>query len=237
MSTNLQLCQDLSRECDISGGDTVPAAVTDQVGELQRVVNWISQAWTEIQNRHTNWRWMRVGFTVNTTSGDGSYAFGDCTDDLTSSAISTFSRWLVDDEEDPGKIYLSSGGVGTQTWLTYANWNDFKSIYRIGTQNNAYPIHVSIDPQDNLIIGPKPNDIYVIKGDFQRGEQSFAANSDTPDMPSRFHKLIVYEAMKKYGFFESASEILARSNYEANKLMRQLEANQLPDLPVGGPMA
>jgi hypothetical protein len=56
-------------------------------------------------------------------------------------------------------------------------------------------------------------------------------------MPVRFHNLIVYEAMKKYGFFESASEILANANYQAGRTMRQLEADQLPDLVIGEPMA
>jgi hypothetical protein len=237
MSTYLELCQKLALECDISGGDTVPTAVTGQTGELQRVVKWIADAWIEIQERHPNWRWKRTGFTLSTVADDSSYVSTDATDDDTAAAIATFGRWLVDDDEDPGKIFLASAGEGTETWLTYADWNDFKSIYRIGTQISAYPIHVSIDPKNNLVIGPPPNGVYTITGDFQRGIQSFSADGDIPDMPVRFHNLIVYEAMKKYGFFESANEILARANHEAGRTMRQLEADQLPDLLIGEPMA
>ena len=114
MSTFLQICKNVSRECNISGGDTVPTAVTAQTGELQRVVKWVEQAYKELQEKYLDWRWMRVGFTVNTVSGTDSYAYGTVTDILTSAAITRFSHWRLFDENDPPKIYLTSSGVGTE---------------------------------------------------------------------------------------------------------------------------
>lgn len=237
MSTYLELCQDTARECDVSGGDTVPTTVTGQTGELQRIVKWVAQAYVEIQNRHTNWRWMRHEFTLNTVADDDSYTFGDCTDQTTSLAITRFSHWAVNDEEDPPRVYLTSSGVGTQTYMVYIPWEQFKQIYRLGSQTSQYPIHITIDPQNNLVVGAKPNGIYTITSDYYRSAQNLSADDDTPEMPSQFHQLIVYRAMQKFGFFESAPEVESRGQVDGDMLMRQLEVNQLPSIRISGPMA
>ena len=236
MSSFLQLCQYTCRECRVAGGESALTAVTGQTGELQRIVSWVASCWTEIQNRYPDWRWMRAGFTVNTVSGDDQYAGTDCTDIITSAAIDRFGRWLIDNLDDPPKIYLSSAGVGTEGWLSYIDWDDFKSLYKIGTQNNAYPAHISVDPQNNLRPGPKPDAVYVVSGDYQRSAQILAANADIPEMPTQFHMLIVYEAMKRYGLHESAQEILMAGNAGADRLLPQLEFNQLPAIRMAGPL-
>ena len=92
MSTYLELCVHARRECRMAG--TGPTAVTGQVGELERLVNWVSQAYTEIQNREMNWRWMRAPWTYSATSGDPYFLGTEVTDSYTSSTVTRFSRWL-----------------------------------------------------------------------------------------------------------------------------------------------
>ena len=237
MSTFLQICKDTSRECRIAGGDSVPTAVTGQTGVLDQIVNHVIQSWNKIQMKHANWRWMRVGFTLNTVDSDDSYAYTDCTDIITSAAIARFSHWRVDDPEDRPKIYLSSSGVGTEGWLNYMDWDNFKRIYRIGTQTDAYPAHITVDPQNNLVLGPVPNGIYVVSGDFQRGPQVLAADDDEPDMPSRFHDLILWEAVKRHSILNNKPELLGQAKVNAASLWQTLELNQLPPIPIAGPMA
>ena len=237
MSTYLQLCSDLRREVNASG--TGPTAVTNQTGEYLRIVNWVKNAWTEIQGRSFNWRWMRSTFSVNTTSGDEKYAGTDCTDGLTAAAVTRFSRWIPFDDDGASnvKCYLTSGGVAGEYFLTNLPWNYYTSLYRLGTQNNGQPIHVSIDPQNNLVLGPKPDGIYTISGEYQRSAQELAADADTPEMPSPFHQLVVYIAMQKYAGYQNAPEVMSRGVTEGNRLMRQLEMNQLPMVGLGAPLA
>ena len=234
MATYLTGCQDLRRECEVGG--TGPSAVTGQTGILARLVAWYANAYKDIQRRHQNWRWMRVGFTLSTSSGDDSYAYTDCTDDLTSVAIARFSRWWADDVGDPWKIYLTSAGVSTERYLIFLQWNYFKQIYKIGSQTNGYPAHVSIDPQNNIRLGPKPDGTYTVSGDYQRGVQALAADGDTPDFPSDYHDLIVYYAMEKYGRNAIAPEALERALTEGGRLMRSLELNQLHAVELAGPL-
>lgn len=234
MSTFLQLAQILRRK--VGGTGTGPSAVTSQTGEDERYVEDIAEAYTEIQNR-CHWRWLRHGFTVNTVADDDVYAYGDCTDTTTSSAITRFGSWRFRDRNDPPKIYLTSSGVGTQRWLIWVPWEDFKEIYRIGTQNSGSPVHVSIDPQDNIVIGPAPNDVYTITGDYIRSAQVLAADGDIPEMPTQFHMLVVYRAMEEYAGYEGSADDKMRSIKKGQRLMRQLERNQRPKMRLSGPMA
>lgn len=231
----LDIAKRTRQECDASG--TGPAAVTNQSGESKRFVDWAADAWTEIQNRHQNWKWMRSRFTVNTVADDDTYAYSDCTDSKTSAAISRFSRWWWDDCIFPFRIYKQSDGIGTERWLTPIDHESFKRLYRLGTQVSGAPAHYTVDEDDNILLGPKPDAVYVVSGDYQRGAQVLAANDDEPDMPSRFHMLIVYHAMLKYAGFESAGDVWARAMALADPMMRNLEANQLPYPKMAPPLA
>jgi|SRR3972149_405589 len=233
--TFLQLFVSFFEEYGFSGD--APTTVVNQTGERKRMVNWLKNAYNDIQGRNNNWNWMRVGFSVSTVADDDTYSYGDCTDALTTTDIARFSRWRVDDPYDPGKIYLTSSGVGTQTYLTYTPWDTFKGVYRMGSQNSGHPAHITIDPQNKLILGPNPNGIYVVSGDFQRSNQTLALDADEPEMPSDYHMLIVHQAARKYAYYESANEVLARANEEGNRLMSQLEINQLPPIGIASAMA
>ncbi len=240
MSNFLALCVDTQRECDIVG--TEIAAVTNQTGELNRVVNWVKNAWIETQNRYSTgpyWKWMRSVWTVSATVGDDTYAGTDCTDSRLSATIDRFSRWWEFDEYGRSnvRIYLTSAGVGTEHDMSFMPWASFREIYKRGTQNNGYPAHYTIDPQNNLVLGPKPDGTYTVSGEYQMSAQVLALTTDTPECPSVYHQLVVYMAMKKYAGFESAPDVMMRAVTEGNKLMRQLEANQLPAIVVAPPLA
>lgn len=231
MSNFLQLAQDLRRECGISG--TGPTTVVSQTGELLRVVNWIIASWKELQNHKNNWRWMRAPFTVQTVAAVDTYAYGACTDVLTSALISRFKRWYPKEFQ----IYLTTSGIGTSHWLTEFPWDSFKRIWKVGNQNNGYPAAVAIDPQNNFRLGAKPNDIYTVTGDYQRSAQVLAIDTDVPEMPADFHQLIVFRGMKKYAAFAGASEVWASAKDQHAQMMLDLMLDQLPQPGFGEPLA
>lgn len=236
MSTFLSGSVDLRRECGVAG--TGPTAVTGQTGDLERIVAWYAQAYTEIQNRHPDWLWLRSTWTVNTVAADDTYAYGDVTDSRLSATITRFRRWwLYDLDGFPNvKCYLTSAGVSGEKYLLPLPWAAFRDLYKKGTQTNNAPVHVAADPQRNLVFGPKPDAVYTITGEYQMSAQVLAANGDTPEMPSDYHQLIVYRAMEKYGGFRAAPEVLTRGIMEGNRLMRQLENNQRPECSLAGPL-
>lgn len=235
--TFLQLVRRLALECNMTASATIPAAVTGQTGNLLRAVYWLGDAWNELQASNENWRWMRSRFTLPTVDGTDSYAYTAATDEIASATVSRFARWIVQDHYNPPKAYLTSSGIGSQYHLGYLTWEDFCTIYRIGTVQEGPPVHVTIDPQNKLVLGPTPNDIYTITGEYQKSPQTLASDSDEPELPARFHMLLVYEAMRIYANDQVAQEVMNRAISQGGQLKSMLMLDQLPTPRLGAPMA
>ena len=233
----LQLAQRTRQEAGLSG--TGPTAVTSQSGDLKRVVDWVSSSYQDIQSRHINWRWLRSRFTFNTVSGTDTYAYTAVTDSRLTGTITRFSRWWLDDEYGMSNTYryLTSAGSSAQSYLIPISWESFRDLYRFRTQADAVPIYITIDPQNNLVLGPAPDAIYTITGEYQMSPQILAADADTPEMPVQYHMAIVYEAMQRAGSYSGAPDVQSRGVKDGNRLMRQLENDQLPQIGMSGPMA
>ena len=127
--TFLELCQRTASECSTSL--TGPSGVSGQTGRLGQIVNWVQAAWFDIQTRFDDWLFMRFGFTLDTTSGDGEYAYSDATDAGTGVAIAAFRRWCGDRAEcgeRPMRIYLVSAGVATESELRFLDYPRFAQL-------------------------------------------------------------------------------------------------------------
>lgn len=244
MKTFLQLCKAVCREAAIAGGESAISTTVSQSGQLGRIVEYVRQAWLEIQTRHQHsgqhWRWMRSQFSIVTVANQDAYAFNDAavTDVRdTPTDITRFRNWMVKDFDDPVRVYLQSSGISTQTFMCYLPWNDFKYLYRTGTQNSSYPMHVSISPDNKLCIGPKPAGIYVITGDYMMAAQRFSADDDEPDLPEDFEDAIVFLALQKYGLQKSSSESVIMGEDSFATYIGALEGDQLSEIYTAGPLA
>jgi hypothetical protein len=237
----LSLVRSTALECNVIESEDEIASTAGQRGDILRVINWVIAAWRELQTSRRTWRFMRSRFSVDTVSGTKRYAPTDCTDTIDSSAISAFRNWFVDNPSNPPKMYLTSGGVGSQYYVEFVSWDDFQSIFEIGTVSTGQPQNVSVDPQNNLVFWPTPNAIYTFTGDYHRGEQVFVAGTDDATeplgLPSMFHWSIIYDAMRKYASAESADEILYRCDNEGAALKKDLLRDQSPRFKEGSPMA
>lgn len=233
--TYLQLVRRLARMCGFTASSTWPSTTVSQTGQALDAVTWLNDAWVEMQ-RDKDWRWMRSRFTVNTVDGDDTYAYGDCTDVLTSVPITRFAKWLITDPENPPTAYLTSAGLTGNYYLTFVSWERFRAIYRIGVVQEGPPLHITIDPQDNIVVGPEPNDIYTILGEYQRSAQNLTADADVPELPADFHLLLAYEALLIYGTDQAATEQIAQAENRGGTLKRNLMTYQLPPWKRGRPM-
>jgi len=222
--TYLQLCQQLREKAGISG--TGPTAVTGQSGEMLRLVNWINQAWEEIQLSRTNWLWMRGDFSFQTVANDYDYTPAQA-------GITTrFSQWDV----DTIKSFRTSIGVSNEYELNEQTYSRYRSLYLTGPQPAGTPIIFSIAPDRKLLIGPKPDGIFTVSGQYWKSPQALVNDGDTPEMPAEFHMLIVWRALEMYGWYESAAEIIALAEKKIRFYMNRLEMNQLPDVTLPDPL-
>lgn len=240
MSTFLQLAQDLRRNCLIPG--TGPAATQNQSGQAERMVKFIRDAYTELQNEQPNWRWMRGNFQLNTVANVRQYAYnatglaGTVIDSDTAAAIPTdrFRRWWI--EEGDTMIYRLADGVATRHTIPFNDWTAHRRTWYLGQQNAGYPSELSIDPQDRIRLGATPDGVFVVEGEYQKGPQILVVETDVPEMPPRHHDMIVAMAMKKYAASMAAPEVYAQAQDVERQHRSALETDQLPVPKFGAPL-
>lgn len=214
--TFLELVTSLAEKIGIDA----PVTVASVTGNQRRLVNYIAEAWEEIQGRRMDWKWMRAGFSFNTTANVNGYSPADI--GLTDHAI-----WHT----DTFRIYLTSTGVRGQINLADWTYEMWRNVYGFGANSlvQSYPVLWAERPEDlAVILGPIPNDVYTVDGEYQRSPTALVVDADTPAMPTRFHRLIVYSALEAMGEFDAAPEIFSRGQREYKKLWRDLVRDQAP---------
>ena len=221
MSTYLQLSSRLRQECGGSG--TGPSAVTAQTGEYARFVSWIATADEDIQRMYNEWRFMVGSFTLNTVADDGSYAAADCITPVTDLRI-----W----RKDTMKIYQTS--VADESKLYYMEYQDWYDLYNTGTQTTSRPVHFTIGNDLSIKVGPTPNAVYRISGEYQKSIDTLAASSDTPNYPAEYHMLAVYGAMIMYGRYSGAQEVYQDGEIRYKKMLSEMKRTQLPRIRLAG---
>ena len=220
----LELVQSLKDECDVSGPDL--STTVGLTGELKRLSNWVNQAWNEIQQDHADYEWMRRDMTFHTVAGQAVY--GTSTD----IALTDFAAW----KNDSFRAYLTSIGTVNEMFLQQLSYDAFRDYYLYASRRTTQsrPVAIAIMPNKDLALGLVPNDIYTIVGEYYRTPVALTIDNDVPAMPIRFHMMIVYRAMRKYGLFESAPEIISRADSEYAALLNNLHADQAPEFSVMG---
>jgi hypothetical protein len=99
------------------------------------------------------------------------------------------------------------------------------------------PVVFSIDPQKNLYFGIVPDGAYTIVYEFYRTPITLSADADTPAMPARFHELIAFRALRAYGIFMAAPEVIGRADDQISRIGAELAADQLQVITSGPPLA
>jgi len=224
--TFVQLASRLRQE--VGGAGTGPTSVVSQTGESRRIVDWIASADEDVQRKYDQWKFMVGSFTINTVADDGSYAASDCV-----TPVTNLRDWRI----KTFRIYLSATGVSDETRLAYIDYQDWYDLYSVGTQTSGRPIHFTIGNDMSIKLGPAPSAVYRISGEYKKSVTTMTANSDTPVYPSDYHMLPVYAGMMDYGRYTGATEVYQDGEKKYNKLLRQMERTQLPQMRLGGPLA
>lgn len=228
----LQLVQRLRQECGISG--TGPSAVTGQTGMSALLVSWIDAAWVEIQGLHNNWNWMRQPFAFETAANVGDYLPATTTNTLTNELMTDLRFW----HKETFRAQRTSIGIQDEQWLVEWEYQVFRDTYRFNLQVPGRPVVFAEKPNGKAImLGSIPDQVYSITGEYQVRASNLVDADDVPDMPDEYHLMIVYKAMQSYALYEAAPEVLNRGQVEYQKLLTQIEREQIPDVYLGRPLA
>lgn len=227
----LAIVRRLARECDVTLDTGTPTAVTGQTGRLAQLVDWAADAHKDILSLHADpgWMFMRRSFALSTVAGDGQYAPTDCTDNAVAIVAADFNDWITDTVL---RIYLTSSGQSTETFLTWMPYQDFYNSYKIGTSATTrnFPKYWSKAPNGDLLLGPLPDGVYTVSGEYQKsaGAYALAADSDTPPFHADYHMIVVYRAMMDYGEFLGAPEAAGRGERKYYEMLHRMEGKWLP---------
>jgi hypothetical protein len=223
--TFLQLCQLTREKCGISGNG--PVSVVNQSGEMLRIINWVQESWIELQGLSTEWGWMREDFSFDTAPAQESYG-------PLSAGLTQFLRWHT----DTLRCYRTDVGIPDEQFLVEWDYKVFRDTYQYASQTPSRPVVFAVHPRTkSLILGPIPEAIYTVRGEYQRAPRPFTSGSDIPELPEQYHMLIVYGAMKRYAFYENAPEVAAGADMMYRQMLSQLMVDQIPEVTYGEPLA
>jgi hypothetical protein len=235
--TYLELCQMTTRQTGTIQG-VLPTTVTGQVNRLKQIVEFVAEAYLDIQNAHRAWRWMQSYFTGAISLGDRFYQGTEFTDALTLAQIARFSQWgFKGDGSDLGlSIYPTSVGVAEEGPLRWLDWDYFYQTQLRGEQAAGRPQVFSVDNLNRLVISPAPDMAYTARGKYRKSAQLLINDIDVPEMPAEFHTIIKDAALEYMEGFDEGPRIPAiRLRRLPNWSM--LEHHQLPHMTWGSPLA
>ncbi len=210
----LTLCQRTREKAGVAGSG--PVSTVAQIGEIARVVNYVREAYEELQNKHRG-SFLRRDFAFTTVIGQGVY---------TKSVVSGTSTWL----QDSFQCYKA---IADETWLDYVPWESFRELYLRGLQRTqpGRPIKFTIAPDYGLRFWPVPDDVYTINGEQYRTNHEFASDTDVP-LFDQFHWIIVYSALEKYAQYVGDPAVYSGSERDHRKLARAFEFAYLPKITI-----
>jgi hypothetical protein len=221
--TYLQLFQRAHQESGIAGAQ--PSAVTGQTGKLLKLVNWVSDAWMQIQLERDNWLFMHGFFTFQTIADQRDYVAGS----VTPTAIDDLLLW----DENSFLIYKTSLDTTDENFMeyeTYRNWRQ-NNRQQMESRPADRPQKFTLLPSNAVRFEPKPDDAYTISGEYKRSAQLFTADADVPtNLPPDYQMIIVWQALKFYGFYEDAPDVLDQAETFYDNLLVRLEEKQLPEM-------
>jgi hypothetical protein len=218
--TYLELCVRAREEAGISGSG--PSSVTEQTGQLLRLVNWVQQAWVEIQLMRPNWDFMHGEFSFDTIAETRDYLAADY-------SITDMKLW----DENSFIAYETAVGESEQFPLINLKYKTWRDTYRVGmnVRTSDKPVYIIVLPTNEIRFEPMPDKVYTIEGDYKRSTQFLAADADElTGLPEDFHMIVVWQALKNFGFYENGPEILEEAEVNFDNLLFRLELEQLPEM-------
>lgn len=240
----LGLAQRAAIECGASSQTAIAVAlptVIGAMGNLQRIIGWVNDAWTDIQMAEDCWDWMRSsnllgqGVSFQTVSGTFSYPLGAGAGTV-GVPVDSFGKW----DRESFRNFTTSAGTADEIVMDEIPYDTWRNGYMLGAMRSVRtrPVAVAVGPDQSLCLGPPANSQYTVTADYFVAPSEMVADADVPlGLPTRFHMLIVYGVMRKYGQFESAPEVYQRGKEEGSVMSAQLMAVRAPRITMGGALA
>jgi len=241
---------DLVNRCRVECGVTAAplTTVVGATGEAARFVGWVSDAWSDIQLKRDDWKFMQGEFSFPTQANVREY--------LPTVAVpnGSFGEWMP----ETFRIYTTT--QSDEMYLSQWDWPLYRDVYLFGANASVFnspgrSVAFAVRPETSgLNIAQPPDAVYTIYGRYKKQTMNLGSgtnpNWDVPSAPvgtgtsptanpgqiphfAEFHMLVVYFAMEKYATYESAPEVMARARKEQGSMYPRL-VDKWTDKPTMG---
>jgi len=220
--TFLQMAQRLRQEGRSSGSG--PASVVSQSGDSLDYVTWIQESWNTIQTIKRGWRWMFGSVVIPVTAGMRDISLATifpAADDL-----GRFAHWVP----SAMKYRTVAGGLADERSVWGGLYVPERDYGAVPTANK--PTEVIIMPDNSLRLSHQVTEDGVLTARYYKGPQALLADADVPEMPARFHMLIVWNALIDHAISEVAQEQFERAQMRRDELWYALVNDQLDDVDL-----
>lgn len=189
MATLIQLVRDLARQSGTLAGGSSLATVSGVSGRAEKLVNWIIDAWSDIQAQR-QWLWLYAEFSNALLANTARYT-------AASFNLARFGRW----GEDTCSIrvmtlYDPAIGKSDEQGIRQIAYDVWKLRYGRGAHDANRPTEWAISPMGEVCFGPTPDKAYVLNGEYWKAPQVLAADGDMPEAPGQHHKIIIARALQ-----------------------------------------
>jgi hypothetical protein len=158
--------------------------------------------------------------------GQGTYTFADL-------GLTEAVQWDV----NSARVAINAD-LSDETHLIGQRFPEFRDYWLFSSRRTVIsrPLNASVDNETNLRIAPLPDQAYNLVIQFQKMPAQLNADDDVPILPERFQQAIMWKALRAYGMFESAPEVVSRADMEYRAIMQQLESDQSYQVICGEPL-
>ena len=230
----LDLTNRLKRKCGVTGAKIT--SLTNQVEEINKLIDSVNEAWMDIQLAREDWLWMRASAYCPTVAGKATYAPGtDFLSTVTNLPLTDHANW----DTDTFRNYVTATGIQSEIRTDFIEYDKWRDTYQFGANRliQTRPIEITVTPSLSIGVGPSPAAGYTITGDYFKVASELVLAADIPAMPAQFHMAIIYRAMMFIGASEAATEVYSEGKDEWDRMRRMLILNQINAFSVGGPLA
>lgn len=211
----LQLCQETDK---ILGTQGTISSVSSASGYQELLISYVSNAWADIQNLRKDWIFLKRYVNISLTAGKTSYSVFDT--HLTST--DPVASWIID------RFINTTSDNNVLTYVDPFTWMNRDLTTQ--KQPGAFTVH------ENSSFGylefENPNQLYNIKAHYYAKPQVLVDATDTPSMPSEYHKLIAHYAASEIGYWLGNTEAGDLHATKADNLLGDLLRSQNPSKTI-----
>lgn len=205
----LQLVQKTWQESGLSGS---VADVGSASGMQLHFVNWVRDAWIDIQRESDEWVFMKQSAIFATAAGQEEYQKGTI-------ALQQLKKPLT--------AYILVNGMYQQLGLVVSpqSATELNRLNKQTSQPSVCYYRNSVFSFDTI-----PDKAYTVKVYFVRTEQELLLNTDIPIMDDNYHRAIVWKALEQYARYDEDNALFQSSRERADKALLSMRSDLTPPI-------